>query len=185
MTSLGGSWLMLGALALGILWVGRGSLGRDDHLAALMALANTQGLVVTEVKVQIKKIQSAEHLAIGGALPASALQLYRFEGRIAGVQALEGTLLGRAGHPPHTLQIQAQVVQAMGFTAQGAPVLLGQAIEVNPPFQRYGFIGHHPGSSPVAFIEQAALEQGVYLRDTQVLRFDLGPAHPVEAWIGL
>ncbi|MCX7782869.1 MAG: hypothetical protein N2318_04410 [Meiothermus sp.] len=180
-------WLaMVLALALGAWWVGSGSLGRNDSLAAFMALADAQGQIYTQASVHITQTAPVQHLAIRSPVPLAELQLYRFAGRLADGQAIEGFLLGRSNHPPQTLHIGARVVQARGFTAEGAAVLLGEARSAT---ERFGFVGYRPGAAPVAFIEQGVLESGLYLGDTYTLSFSLdssgqGPPR-VAALIGL
>lgn len=169
-TGLQATALVLG-LSLGAWWIGSGSLGRNDSLAAFMALADARGRIYTQASVRITQTTSVQHLAIQSPVSLAELQLYRFEGRLADGQAIEGFLLGRSNRPPQTLQIGARVVQARGFTAQGAAVLLGEARSATGCF---GFVGYRPGAAPVAFIEQGALENSLNLRDTHTLRFNLG-----------
>lgn len=184
-TGLQATALVLG-LSLGAWWMGSGSLGRNDSLAAFMALADARGQIYTQASVHITQITSVQHLAIHSPVALKELQLYRFEGRLADGQAIEGFLLGRSNHHPQTLQIGARVVQARGFTAQGAAVLLGEARSATGCF---GFVGYRPGAAPVAFIEQGAIDHNLYLRDTHTLRFNLGSCGQgspgVAALIGL
>lgn len=168
-TGLQATVLVLG-LSLGAWWMGSGSLGRNESMAAFMALADARGQIYTEARIQIIQTEPVQHLAIRSPVALAELQLYRFEGRLADGQAIEGFLLGRSNRHPQTLQIAARVVQARGFTAQGAAVLLGEACSAAGCF---GFVGYRPGAAPVVFIEQGALEKSLNLRNTYTLHFDL------------
>lgn len=163
---------------------GPGLVPAGDGLEGLLRGADT---LATEAAIRVTRVQSANHLAL--ATHTAGLSLLEFEATTPAGKTFKGFLLGQLGPQgqPRAMRIRAKVMPIRRMRAQGGRVLVGEALDTTSG-HRYGLIAYRYGSSPVAFIEQEALEHGTYIQGAQIVLFDLEPASPsgtVAVLIGL